>query len=89
MLAQAIAERSASMATGAFERIGEIYLSPDAFAQRTVGIDRSPSSWATCSRTTACRVPAPADDDRVGGWMLMYQMLEQERWIDRAKIARG
>ena len=25
--------------------------------------------------------PSPADDDRIGGWMLLYQMLEQDRWV--------
>jgi hypothetical protein len=24
--------------------------------------------------------PAPADDDRIGGWQLMYQMLESNAW---------
>jgi len=25
--------------------------------------------------------PAPADDDRIGGWQLMYQMLESNAWV--------
>ncbi len=25
--------------------------------------------------------PTPADNDRVGGWMLMYQMLEAGEWL--------
>ena len=25
--------------------------------------------------------PIPADDDRIGGWMLMYQMLEAGEWL--------
>ncbi len=25
--------------------------------------------------------PMPADDDRVGGWMLMYQMLDAGEWL--------
>jgi hypothetical protein len=25
--------------------------------------------------------PVPADDDRVGGWMLMYQMLDAGEWL--------
>ena len=25
--------------------------------------------------------PIPADDDRVGGWMLVYQMLQDDRWL--------
>jgi hypothetical protein len=25
--------------------------------------------------------PAPADDDRIGGWQLMYQLLESNGWL--------
>ena len=25
--------------------------------------------------------PAPADDDRIGGWMLMYQLLDSGEWV--------
>ncbi len=25
--------------------------------------------------------PAPADNDRIGGWMLMYQMLDAGEWV--------
>jgi hypothetical protein len=25
--------------------------------------------------------PSPADDDRIGGWQLMYQLLESEAWV--------
>jgi hypothetical protein len=25
--------------------------------------------------------PIPADNDRVGGWMLMYQMLDADEWL--------
>jgi hypothetical protein len=25
--------------------------------------------------------PIPADSDRVGGWMLMYQMLHDDKWL--------
>jgi hypothetical protein len=32
--------------------------------------------------------PSPADDDRVGGWMQLYQMLEQDRWVIAENCAR-
>ena len=74
MLAQAIAERSGR------ERINEIFLSPDAFAQRT-----SESSIAEqlgdVLVSNGLQRPAPADDDRIGGWQLMYQLLETNSWV--------
>src|SRR5580693_627505 len=74
MLAQAIAERSGR------EAISEVFLSPDAFAHRT-----SESSIAEqlgdVLVVNGLPRPAPADDDRVGGWQLMYQMLESNAWL--------
>jgi hypothetical protein len=82
MLAQAIAERSGR------ERINEVFLSPDAFAHRT-----SESSIAEqlgdVLVTNGLPRPAPADDDRIGGWQWMYQMLESNAWViteDCAKL---
>lgn len=56
-----------------------VYVGPDAFAHRTsahsiaeqmnVAFERA--GWPTCS---------PADDDRVGGWQLMYSMLRTGQW---------
>ena len=87
MLAQAIAERSLD-ADGRFERIARSLSFAGCVRAAHFGIDRSPSNSATCWRKTACRGLSPADDDRVGGWMLMYQMLEQEQWVI-AEIARA
>ncbi len=74
MLAQAIAERSGR------ERISEVFLSPDAFAHRT-----SESSIAEqlgdVLVSNGLPRPAPADDDRIGGWQLMYQLLESNAWL--------
>ena len=74
MLAQAIAERSGR------ERISEVFLSPDAFAHRT-----SESSIAEqlgdVLVINGLPRPSPADDDRMGGWQLMYQMLESNAWL--------
>src|SRR5260221_11132320 len=85
MLAQAIAERSGR------ERISEIFLSPDAFAHRT-----SESSIAEqlgdVLVVNGLPRPAPADDDRVGGWQLMDQGRESNVWgitENCAKLIRG
>ena len=80
MLAQAIAERSldARRALRAHRRNIIFRRTHSRAAPRN---RPSPNNLATCWRKTACRVPAPADDDRVGGWMLLYQMLEQEQWV--------
>jgi phage terminase large subunit len=61
------------------EKPDAIYLSPDAFAKRTdadtiaqqmSGIFQE-AGWPDCS---------PADNDRIGGWALMYGMLKDRTW---------
>jgi phage terminase large subunit len=74
MLGQAIAERCAR------ERISEIFLSPDAFAHRTAEASIAEQLGEIFSVNGLPR-PAPADDDRIGGWQLMYQLLESDSWI--------
>ena len=74
MLAQAIAERSGR------ERINEIFLSPDAFAHRTSEASIAEQLGDVLVANGLPR-PAPADDDRIGGWQLMYQMLESNAWV--------
>lgn len=68
-----------SQERAAGERIDAIYLSPDAFARRT-----DEASIAEQMGEVFCAAgwprPTPADNDRVGGWMLMYQMLEAGEW---------
>ncbi len=65
---------------GKLEKIDAIYLSPDAFARRT---DEASIAEQMGDVFVAAGLPrpVPADDDRVGGWMLMYQMLEAGEWI--------
>jgi phage terminase large subunit len=74
MLAQAIAERSGR------ERISDVFLSPDAFAHRT---SEASIAEQLGEVLTTCGLPrpAPADDDRIGGWQLMYQLLESDAWL--------
>jgi hypothetical protein len=74
MLAQAIAERSGR------ERISEVFLSPDAFAHRTSEVSIAEQLGDMLVANGLPR-PAPADDDRIGGWQLMYQMLESNAWV--------
>ena len=74
MLAQAIVERSEG------EKIAEIYLSPDAFAKRTAEATIAEQIGDVLAGGGLPR-PSPADDDRVGGWMLLYQLLESQQWI--------
>jgi len=62
------------------EKIDAIYLSPDAFARRT---DEASIADQMGDFFVAAGFPrpVPADNDRVGGWMLMYQMLDAGEWL--------
>ena len=74
MLAQAIAERSGR------ENISEVFLSPDAFAHRTAESSIAEQLGDVLIANGLPR-PAPADDDRIGGWQYMYQLLESDTWL--------
>jgi hypothetical protein len=74
MLAQAIAERCGR------EHISEVFLSPDAFAHRTSEASIAEQLGDVLVANGLPR-PAPADDDRIGGWQLMYQLLESDAWV--------
>jgi len=62
------------------EKIDAIYLSPDAFAHRT-GEASIAEQMGDVFAAAGLPRPVPADDDRVGGWMLMYQMLQTGEWL--------
>lgn len=81
MLAQGIAERSGR------ERISDVFLSPDAFAHRTSEASIAEQLGEVLAASGLPR-PAPADDDRVGGWQLMYQLLESDAWLIAENCAR-
>ena len=81
MLAQAIAERSGR------ERINEVFLSPDAFAHRTSEASIAEQLGDVLVANGLPR-PAPADDDRIGGWQLMYQLLESNAWVITENCAK-
>ena len=84
MLAAAIAERSVDR-LGRAERIRDVFLSPDAFAQRTADASIAEQLGDGLAAAGLPR-PTPADNDRVGGWMLMYQALESRSLADRRKL---
>jgi phage terminase large subunit len=77
-LARDIIARSES--NGTREKIDAIYLSPDAFARRTDEASIAEQMGDIFAAAGFPR-PIPADDDRIGGWMLMYQMLEANEWV--------
>src|SRR5229473_936531 len=81
MLAQAIAERSGR------EGISEVFLSPDAFAHRTSESSIAEQLGDVLVANGLPR-PAPADDDRIGGWQWMYQLLESDDWAITENCAR-
>jgi hypothetical protein len=62
------------------EKIAAIYLSPDAFAHRTSESTLADQLGEVLAKHGLPR-PIPADDDRVGGWMLIYQMLQGGQWV--------
>ena len=62
------------------EKIAAIYLSPDAFARRTDDASIAEQMGDVFAAAGFPR-PTPAEDDRIGGWMLMYQMLDAEEWL--------
>lgn len=59
---------------GSYERLSYFFLSPDAFAQR-----QSPKTIAAeigeVLKKHGLPEPTRADNDRIGGWQLIYQML--------------
>jgi len=77
-LAREIIERS--QGSLGLEKIDAIYLSPDAFAQRTDEASIADQMGDVLAAAGFPR-PIPADNDRIGGWMLMYQMLDAGEWL--------
>src|SRR5258708_9721251 len=74
MLAQAIVERCGR------DNIREVFLSPDAFAHRTAEASIAEQLGDVLVANGLPR-PTPADDDRIGGWQWMYQLLENDSWV--------
>jgi hypothetical protein len=73
------------------EKIDAIYLSPDAFAHRT-GEASIAEQMGDIFVSAGLPRPVPADNDRIGGWMLMYQMLDAAKrgpQVDPNQGSRG
>ncbi|HEY2460424.1 MAG TPA: hypothetical protein VGI16_06440 [Candidatus Acidoferrum sp.] len=81
MLAQGIVERSGR------EGISDVFLSPDAFAHRTAEASIAEQLGDVLAANGLPR-PTHADDDRVGGWQLMYQLLESDSWAITENCAK-
>lgn len=62
------------------DRIQSVFLSPDAWAQRE-GRDSIADQMNQVFRSEGFRNARRADTDRVGGAMLMYQMLRDRGWV--------
>ena len=73
MLAQAVTERSGKL------KIDKVYLSPDAFAHRTAESSVAEQLGDVLAQNGLPR-PEPADDDRIGGWQLLYGLLQKDGW---------
>ena len=80
MLAQGILERSVDR-HGANEKIGQFFLSPDAFADRTGESTIAEQILDVTGRGNRLPLPTSASDDRVGGWQLLYRLLESDEWL--------
>ncbi len=57
----------------------EVFLSPDAFAHRTSEASIAEQLSEVLVSNGLPRAVA-ADDDRIGGWQLMYQLMETDAW---------
>ncbi len=62
------------------EKIQTVYLAPDAFARRQ-GPDTIADQMNSVFREAKFPTCRPANNDRIGGAMLMYQMLRDGRWM--------
>lgn len=69
------------------DAITEIYLSPDAYAHRTAEASIAEQLGDVFAAEGLPR-PVPADDDRIGGWQLLYSLLESDGWIISEKCER-
>jgi hypothetical protein len=69
------------------EKIAAVYLSPDAFAHHTSELTIAEQLGEVLAQNGLPR-PIPADDDRIGGWMFIYQMLQDGRWLIADHCAR-
>jgi len=62
------------------EKIEQFFLSPDAFARKQSDDTIAVQIDDVLAKERRIPPTQRADDDRVGGWMLMYQLLNAGRW---------
>src|SRR5271166_691304 len=77
---KAIAQEIVDICRGSSEKLDAFYLSPDAFAKRTTE-DSIAEQMRAVLLPAGLPSPSRADDDRVGGWMLMHEMLKYGKWL--------
>jgi phage terminase large subunit len=78
--ARAVAQEIVDRCSDAEKKaIRAIFLSPDAFAKRN-SENTIAEQMGEVFRANKLPYPTPADDDRVGGWHLMYEMLRTGEW---------
>ncbi len=82
MLGQAILERCERD-----EKIGQVFLSPDAFAHRTAEASIAEQLGEVLA-AGGLPEPAAADDDRIGGWQLLYSLFEGDRCVIAENCAK-
>lgn len=63
------------------EKIQEVFLSAETWDSHSWGEHSIPELMGDVFREAGMPHPTPADNDRVGGWLLMYQLLQQECWV--------
>ena len=80
MLGQGIIERSVDR-NGANEKIEQFFLDPYCYADRTGQSTIAEQISEITRRGNRLPVPAQASDDRVGGWQLLYSLLDQNEWL--------
>jgi hypothetical protein len=78
-LAQQVVSKS-RLEAGGKEKIAAIYLSPDAFAHRTAESSIA-EQMNEVFQANGFPSATKALDDRIGGWMKMYQGLQYDEWL--------
>lgn len=63
------------------EKIHEVYLSTETWDKHSWGEHSIPELMGDVFVEAGMPRPTPADNDRQGGWMLMYQLLKNDCWM--------
>ena len=63
------------------DKIADVYVSNEIFDKHSWGEHSIPELMNDVFREFGVPMCAPADDERAGGWMLMYQLLSDGNWM--------